>query len=49
LNPGLGDPKFSARAIDFRSTYATILEKWFLVDSREILGGSFELLSVIQT
>lgn len=49
LNPGLGDPKFSTRAIDFRSTYATILEKWFLVDSREILGGSFELLSVIQT
>lgn len=48
LNPGLGDPKFSARAIDFRSTYATILEKWFLVDSREILGGAFELLDVLQ-
>ncbi|GBC77570.1 hypothetical protein HRbin08_01049 [bacterium HR08] len=48
LNPGLGDPKFSARAIDFRSTYATILEKWFLVDSREILGGAFELLDIIR-
>jgi len=48
LNPGLGDPKFSVRSIDFRSIYATILEKWFLVDSREILGGAFELLDVLQ-
>lgn len=48
LNPGLGDPKFSARAIDFRSTYATILERWFRVDSRELLGGAFELLDVIR-
>ncbi|MCS6816548.1 MAG: DUF1501 domain-containing protein [Blastocatellia bacterium] len=47
LNPGLSDPKFSARAIDFRSIYATILEKWFLVDSREILGGGFELLDIL--
>ncbi len=48
LNPGLGDPKFSVQSLDFRSTYATILEKWFLVDSREILGGAFELLDVLQ-
>lgn len=49
LNPGLSDPKFSARSIDFRSTYATILEKWFLVDSREILGGSFEIFDLIRS
>lgn len=29
-------------SIDFRSVYATILEQWFGVSSREILGGRFE-------
>jgi uncharacterized protein (DUF1501 family) len=35
-------------SIDFRSIYATILEKWLGVDSKEILGGSFELLDFIK-
>jgi uncharacterized protein (DUF1501 family) len=29
-------------SIDFRSVYATILEQWFGVSSRDILGGTFE-------
>jgi uncharacterized protein (DUF1501 family) len=33
--------------IDFRSYYATILERWLDVDSQDILGGSFELLGFI--
>lgn len=44
LNPGLDDTKHS---IDFRSYYATILEKWLGVDSREVLGGAFEVLDFI--
>jgi uncharacterized protein (DUF1501 family) len=34
-------------SIDFRSYYATILEKWLGVDSNEILGGSFAPLNFI--
>jgi len=34
-------------SIDFRSYYATILETWLEVDSREILGGSFGVLPFI--
>jgi uncharacterized protein (DUF1501 family) len=26
---------------DFRSLYATILERWWGVDAREVLGGRF--------
>lgn len=36
--------KFS---IDFRSIYATILERWLGVSSRELLGGTFELLNFL--
>ncbi len=32
---------------DFRSVYATVLERWFGVPSREIVGGSFETLSFL--
>ncbi len=35
------DTKFT---IDFRSIYATILERWLEVDATELLGGSFELI-----
>jgi uncharacterized protein (DUF1501 family) len=28
-------------AVDFRSLYATALERWWQIDSREILGGRF--------
>lgn len=33
--------------IDFRSLYATILERWLEVSSREILGGTFEIMDFI--
>ena len=32
---------------DFRGTYATILEKWLGVDSKVVLGDSFEQLDFI--
>jgi uncharacterized protein (DUF1501 family) len=32
---------------DFRSTYATILEKWIGVDSKPIVNGSFEQFSFV--
>jgi len=32
---------------DFRSTYATILEKWMNVDSKPIVNGSFEQFSFV--
>jgi uncharacterized protein (DUF1501 family) len=46
LNAGLDD---TLHSIDFRSTYATILEHWLGVDSQEMLGGSFELLDFIRS
>ena len=33
---------------DFRSAYATILDKWMGVDSQEILGGNYEHLDFIK-
>jgi uncharacterized protein (DUF1501 family) len=33
---------------DFRSTYATILDKWMGVDSQEILGGNYEHFDFIK-
>ncbi len=44
LNQGLDDLKYS---IDFRSVYATVLEKWLGVDSQEIIGGAYEVLEFI--
>jgi len=35
---GDGNPAF---ALDFRSVYATVLERWWGVDSRQALGGRF--------
>jgi uncharacterized protein (DUF1501 family) len=32
---------------DFRSTYATILEKWFQLESKPIVNGSFEQFSFV--
>jgi uncharacterized protein (DUF1501 family) len=32
---------------DFRSTYATILEKWFQIESKPIVNGSFEQFSFV--
>ncbi|WP_179136703.1 DUF1501 domain-containing protein [Candidatus Entotheonella palauensis] len=33
--------------IDFRSYYATILERWLEVDAREVLGGTFEFIDFL--
>ena len=33
--------------VDFRSVYSTILEKWLGLDSRPIVGGSFEQLDFL--
>ena len=35
--------------IDFRSVYATVLERWFDAPSNDILGGQFETLPVFNT
>ena len=32
---------------DFRSTYATLLEKWLGLDAKAIVGGSFEQLAFL--
>jgi uncharacterized protein (DUF1501 family) len=40
-----GDLKY---AIDFRQIYATIVDRWFGLDSREVLGKNFEDLKFIQ-
>ncbi|MEW6127845.1 MAG: DUF1501 domain-containing protein [Acidobacteriota bacterium] len=39
-----GDPKFT---LDFRSVYATILDKWLTSDSKGILNGQFENLGFL--
>ena len=39
-----GDPRY---AIDFRSLYATVLERWLDVPSRDVLGTAFETLPVL--
>ncbi|MFN0207770.1 MAG: DUF1501 domain-containing protein [Planctomycetota bacterium] len=35
--------------IDFRSVYASVLEHWLQLPAKEILGGSFETLSLFKT
>ncbi len=39
-----GDLKFK---IDFRTVYATILDRWLGADSRQILGGNFDSLAFV--
>ena len=39
-----GDLKFNN---DFRGMYATLLEKWLGLDSKPIVGGSFEQLDFL--
>jgi uncharacterized protein (DUF1501 family) len=39
-----GNMKFT---IDFRSVYATVLDKWLGVDSKTVLGASFENIGFI--
>ena len=39
-----GDLKFNN---DFRSTYATLIEKWMGLDSKPVVGGSFDLMDFV--
>jgi uncharacterized protein (DUF1501 family) len=38
-----------AYAVDFRSVYATALEKWWGVSSRDVLGGRFAPLEILRS
>jgi uncharacterized protein (DUF1501 family) len=41
-----GDLKYT---LDFRSVYATVLQKWLETPSKPILGGQFPMLNLIQS
>ena len=43
----LEDGEDLLHTVDFRSVYATILEKWMGLDSKPIVGGTFELLDFL--
>ncbi len=43
----LSDVDDPRHRIDFRSYYATILERWLEVDSREVLGGAFNVIDFL--
>jgi len=45
----LSDDGNPAYAIDFRSVYATVLERWWGVPSAEPLGGKFAALPMLRT
>jgi len=34
-------------AVDFRSLYATVIDKWWRGDSSKILGGKFDTLDLL--
>ena len=38
-----------AHAIDFRSVYATVLERWWSAESASVLGARFETLPLLRT
>jgi hypothetical protein len=40
-----GDPKTH---VDFRSVYATILDRWLAADANELMGGTFEDLALFR-
>jgi uncharacterized protein (DUF1501 family) len=41
---GGGNMKYS---VDYRSLYATALERWWQIDSREIVGGRYAPLGFL--
>ncbi|MFZ3322548.1 MAG: DUF1501 domain-containing protein [Usitatibacter sp.] len=41
---GNGNPPF---AVDFRSYYATFLDRWWGIDSKAVLGGKFPSLTIV--
>lgn len=47
--PDLGDLQEGdlKHRVDFRTVYATVLEKWLKTDHRAILGSSFDLMSFV--
>lgn len=56
INPGIYNELFTTPSIteknlsyqiDFRSIYATILEKWLQSDSQAILGNNYKLLNIL--
>lgn len=36
-------------SVDFRSLYATVIEKWWGADAKPVLGGKFTLLDLLKT
>jgi uncharacterized protein (DUF1501 family) len=36
-----------AHTVDFRRLYATVLERWWGIDSRSVLGARFEPLAFV--
>jgi uncharacterized protein (DUF1501 family) len=36
-------------AVDFRSLYATVMEKWWRMDSVRVLGDKFATLDIVKT
>mgnify|MGYP003322359183 FL=1 len=48
LEPDKLDQGDLQRNIDFRGTYATLLEKWMGVDANPVLGGQFEQFDFIK-
>ena len=44
---GLDDDGNLAWAIDFRSIYSTLLERWLGLDAKPIVGGTYEQLSFL--
>ena len=36
-------------AVDFRSVYATVIDKWWSGDSSKVLGGKFAPLDLLRT
>lgn len=35
--------------VDFRALYATVLDRWWGIDSRSVLAGRFDTLPVLKT
>ena len=43
-DPTLGNLRYTN---DFRSTYSTVLERWFQVEARPIVHGTFEQFAFV--
>jgi uncharacterized protein (DUF1501 family) len=36
-------------SVDFRSLYATVIEKWWGADAKAVLGGKYPTLDLLKT